>query len=342
MFKKYKTGKPDIDNEIDKIARKFSSPYTREHIHDLFTTVVKLHLDNADDHDLYLANVTLKEIRHISRFFAKYRDNRKVVVFGSHCIPQKSLDYKMAEEFSKKVAEKGFMVMTGGGGGIMEASNKGAGKKGFAVKIKLPAEFEPNKYIPKEKIVHVKYFYTRKLAFIKETDATVLFPGGFGTHDEGFEVLTLLQTGKCVPRPVVFVESKGSTYWKSWLEFLRKGPIKSKCLREQDLNMFRIVHSVKEAVAEVVSFYKVYHSIRYAWGKTVIRLNQRISDKKLKLLNKKFKDILLSGEIKPSGPLPVEVREKDHVHLPRLVMNFNRKSYGRLVELIRDLNAFVI
>jgi uncharacterized protein (TIGR00730 family) len=247
----------------------------------------------------------------------------------------------MTVDFAKQIVKKGFMVITGGGGGVMEAGNRGAGKKGFAVKIKLPLEVEPNPYVsPGEKLINVKYFFTRKLAFIKESDATILFPGGFGTHDEGFEVLTLLQTGKCSPRPLVFVEAPGKTYWKTWLRFLKRELLKGNFLTGEDFKLFTVVNSVKGAVREITNFYRNYHSITYGREFTVIRLNQRIPVKELKKLSRKYKDII-SGEIIPSGPLPFEVRNKELLLLPRICMRFDRKSYGRLIELIRDLNNMV-
>ncbi len=335
---KYITGKTKVDREIEKLAREYSTPQTRQYIHDLFTTVVKLHLDKADERDLYLMNTTLKELRYIFRIFSRYRNEKKVVMFGSHRSSPKSREYKMAAEFARKIVKRGFMVITGGGGGVMEAGNCGAGKRGFAVKIKLPLEAQPNPYCRGEKLINVKYFYTRKLAFIKESDATVLFPGGFGTHDEGFEVLTLLQTGKCQPRPLVFVEVPGKSYWKTWFKFLKTELLKGKFLTGNELKLFKIVHSVKEAVDEIANFYRNYHSIRYSRETTIVRLNRRIPGRYLKKMSKKYKDIILGGEICPSGPLPAEVRGKEFLELPRLCLRFDRKSYGRLLELIRDLN----
>jgi len=340
MFKKYVVGNAETDKEIDLLAKKYSTPQSREQIRELLTTVIKLHLDKACDRELYLTNVALKELRHIFRIFARYRGFMKVVVFGSHCTPQKSRIYKMAEEFSRKITKKGFMVITGGGGGIMEASNKGAGSKGFAVKIKLPNEFEPNKYVSKgEKLITVKYFFTRKLAFIKESDATVLFPGGFGTHDEGFEILTLLMTGKSLPRPIIMVEPKGDKYWDTWLRFVKHGIVKHGYLRKDDLAIFKIVHSADEAVKAIEKFYNVYHSTRHGKDYTVIRLNKKVPESKLKRLSKKYKDMLTCGAIQPGGPLPVEVRDKDLLHLPRICFMFDHKSYSRLVELIWELNS---
>ncbi|MFC1568503.1 LOG family protein [Candidatus Margulisiibacteriota bacterium] len=200
---------------------------------------------------------------------------------------------------------------------------------------------EPNRYVcGGEKLINTRYFFTRKLAFIKESDATILFPGGFGTHDEGFEVLTLLQTGKCSPRPIVLVEAPGQKYWQTWLGFLKKQLLKGGFLTEDEFKLFKIVGSVKEAVAEIAGFYRVYHSARFGREVTIIRLNQQVKASALKKLSRKYKDII-SGEIIPSGPLPAEVRAKELLELPRICLKFDRRSYGRLIDLIRDLNNMV-
>jgi uncharacterized protein (TIGR00730 family) len=334
----YKTGRPEIDKEIEALTLKYAPPGKMEYYRQLFTTVVKLSLDKADERDLYQVNTTLKELRHIFRTFARYRDVRKVVIFGSHRSSPKSKEYKVTEEFSREIVKKRWMVITGGGGGVMEAGNLGAGKDGFAVKIKLPMEVEANPYVSRgEKLINVKYFFTRKLAFIKESDATVLFPGGFGTHDEAFEVLTLLQTGKCMPRPIVFVESPGQNYWQGWLRFVKKDMLGGGFITRNDLDLFRVVKSVEGAVKEVSGFYRNYHSIRYGRDVTIIRLNRKVGESGLAKLSKKYKDIM-AGEIKPSGPIAAEVRCKELLELPRICFCFDRKSFGRLIALIRDLN----
>lgn len=336
--KNYRTGNKKIDQLVDQLAKEYSTPESRNHIHDLFVSVIKLHLDKACDHDLYQANTTLKELRHIFRTFVPYRHNRKVVIFGSHRTPEKSREYKFAQEFAEEIVKQGYMVITGGGGGIMEAGNRGAGSKGFAIKIKLPLEMEANPYVIRgEKLINVKYFFTRKLAFIKESDATILFPGGFGTHDEGFEVLTLLQTGKTLPRPVVMIDPPWSNYWKNWLRFVKKELIWYKYLLPADLNLFRIVKTPAAAVKEITDFYKNYHSIYYGRETTIIRLNRQLVQSKLQRLSRKYKDIM-TGEIQPSGPLPAEVRCKEFLDLPRLCFKFDRRSFNLLAGLIRDLN----
>ncbi|MFA4858438.1 MAG: TIGR00730 family Rossman fold protein [Candidatus Margulisiibacteriota bacterium] len=337
-FKTYCTGDPLIDNEIKLLCKKYSHTQTEEYFRQLFTTVVRLYLDKAEEVDLHLINVALKELRHALKVFTPYRDKRKVVVFGSHRTPTDSHDYQLAEDFSREMADRGYMVITGGGGGIMEAGNKGAGDKSFAAKIRISAE-QTNQYAPKgERLINFNYFFNRKLIFIKESDATVLCPGGFGTHDEGFEVLTLLQTGRCFPRPIVMLESKNG-YWEAWLKFVKDKLVRGDFIRPIDLKLFKIVKTAKAAVNEIVNFYSVYHSIRYSKDLTVIRLERQLTKADYQLLNKKFKDLLAKGEIEPSDALPVEKKNDEFPHLPRLKMYFNRQNYVRLLELIRQINS---
>jgi len=262
------------------------------------------------------------------------------VIFGSARSKPSSAEYKMAEDFARKITGKGYMVVTGGGPGVMEAGNKGANMgMEFALNIRLPYEQKPNPFIyEKQKIISFKYFFTRKLIFIKETDATVLLPGGFGTNDEGFEMLTLIQTGKSKPRPIVMMEPEGSTYWKSWKRFVNSELLRNGYIDKEDLSLFRIVNSVDEAIKYIDEFYRVYHSIRYVSGRTVLRLKRKISDKTLAAINRKFKGILTEGEIKLSPPLREEMEKGEYPLLPRLVMYFDFRSYGRLTDMIHFIN----
>ena len=282
----------------------------------------------------------LKELRYSFKIFSPYRNVKKVIIFGSARAKKTSAEYKMAEEFAKKLTEKGYMVVTGGGLGVMEAGNKGAREgKDFALNIRLPFEQKPNPYIDeKDKIINFKYFFTRKLIFVKETDATALFPGGFGTNDEGFEMLTLIQTGKSKPRPIVLMEPKGSRYWNDWKRFVNNQLFKNGFIDKKDFLLFRIVKSVDEAIKYIEDFYRIYHSIRYDSGLTVLRLNKKISGETLNLINRKFKDILRDGDIRFSPPTKKEMQEGEYPELPRLAMNFNLRDYGRLCEMICVIN----
>ncbi len=336
----YEVGDPVIDNLINELVNKSGSVETENLLREILTTTVKLGKETSDKGDLKLVNNALKELRYSFKIFSPYRSIKKVIIFGSARSKTDSAEYKMAEEFSRKLTDKGYMIVTGGGPGVMEAGNKGAGSgKDFALNIRLPFEQKPNPYIDeKEKLINFKYFFTRKLVFVKETDATALFPGGFGTLDEGFEMITLIQTGKSRPRPIVLMEPKGSTYWATWMHFVKTQLIKNGFIAKDDLNLFHIVENVDAAVKYIDDFYRVYHSIRYVLGLAVIRLNRKISEKTLKLINKEFKDILISGEIRVSPPTDKEIQEKEFLNLPRLVMNFNMHDYGRLCEMIQFIN----
>jgi hypothetical protein len=338
--KEYETGDSALDELIDTLVKRAASSETQPLLHEILTTCVKLGMESSDKGDLKLVNSALKELRYSFKIFFPYRNFKKVIIFGSARSKAASPEYKMAEEFAAKMTQKGYMVVTGGGPGVMEAGNKGARPgMGFALNIRLPFEQKPNPYVDiKEKLINFKYFFTRKLVFIKETDATALFPGGFGTNDEGIEALTLMQTGKSRPRPVVLMEPEGFTYWNHWKRFVDRQLIKNGYINKDDLSLFRIVKSVDEAVEYIEEFYRVYHSIRYVSGNTVIRLNKKISVKTLGFLNREFKDILLEGEIRLSSALKEEVQKGEYPDLPRLVMRFNLRDYGRLFELIRVLN----
>jgi uncharacterized protein (TIGR00730 family) len=240
------------------------------------------------------------------------------------------------------MTKKGYMVVTGGGPGVMEAGNKGSiPGRDFALSIRLPHEQKTNPFVfEKEKIINFKYFFTRKLIFIKETDATTLFPGGFGTNDEGFEALTLIQTGKSKPRPVLLMEPEGSTYWKAWERFVKSQLVKGGYINREDMHLYKVVKSVDEAEAFIDRFYRVYHSIRYlSDGQTVIRLVRPIGETTLERINKDFTDILTQGDIRVSGLVKEEVQKGEYLELPRLVMRFNRRSFGRLMQMIHVING---
>ncbi len=336
---KYCLGDYNDDKLIEVLAGKFGTDNSSEFFRQMFTTLAKISLDKAELMDIKLINNILKELRYAFKVFARYRNTRKVVMFGSHRISDRTDEYKIAEMFAREMAEKGFMVITGGGGGIMEAGNRGSGAgRSFAVNIKLPTEQLPNAYVRGEKLITLRYFFTRKLVFIKESDATALFPGGFGTHDEGFEVLTLLQTGKTPPRPLVFVDAKFGHYWKDWFWFVRNNMLKRGMIHGNDLSLFKVTNDVDEAVDFVANFYKNYHSLRYVGSRMILRLNTPLSEHQISRLNLKFRDILTSGRIEAAGPSKEEIKDKDNVGLFRLNLNFDRLSYGRLHQLIHDIN----
>jgi uncharacterized protein (TIGR00730 family) len=338
--KEYKVFDRAADDSITKLASLCSHAGTESLMQEILTTCVKLGMESANTVDLKLVNNCLKELRYSFKIFSPYRNAKKAIIFGSARSVKDSAEYKMAEEFAEKITNKGYMVVTGGGPGVMEAGNKGAGLgKDFALNIRLPFEQEPNPYLDERaRLINFKYFFTRKLIFIKETDATALFPGGFGTNDEGFEALTLLQTGKSRPRPVILMEPEGSTYWASWIQFVEEQLVKNGFIDKHDLNLFQVARSADDAVKQIEAFYSVYHSLRYVAGLTVLRLNRPLSPEVLQSINHDFRDILTEGRIESTSALREELEQGEYPNLPRMVMKFNLRDYGRLFELIRIIN----
>ncbi len=245
----------------------------------------------------------------------------------------------MAVKFAKNITKQGFMVMTGAGGGIMQAGNEGAGSnKSFGLNIQLPFEKKSNPFIEGDnKLINFKYFFTRKLFFLKESDALVLFPGGFGTLDEAFESLTLTQTGKYGPAPLVLIDYPGGNYWYDWNDFIHKQLLRRGLISPEDTNFYTITDNLESAYEAIANFYQVYHSSPYVGEKFVIRLNSELSQKDVDFLNQEFRDILTVGNIEKSQVLPEE-SEDETSHLPRLVMHFNQKDTGRLYQMIAQIN----
>jgi uncharacterized protein (TIGR00730 family) len=298
---------------------------------------------DADRLDMKILATTLRELRYAFKIFAPYRKNRKVSIFGSARTGEDDPDYKMAFKIGEALAKNDFMVITGAGDGIMKAAQGGAGaEKGFGVNIMLPFEQSANLFIEKDpKLVTFKYFFTRKLIFIKETDGVILFPGGFGTHDEGFETLTLLQTGKRDPLPVVLVENPNRPYWTKWKEFIEICLLERGLISQDDLHLFKIVTKVEDAVKEITSFYKNYHSLQYIREQLVIRVSEPVTDSLLIHLNREFKDIIVEGEIKRTAPFQEEdLNSSGQNGLDRIVFRFDRRHFGRLRQLVDTLNQY--
>jgi uncharacterized protein (TIGR00730 family) len=292
--------------------------------------------------DLKILNAALRELRYAFKVFAPYRGVRKVTCFGSARTPPEDPAYRTALEFSREIAARDFMVITGGGHGIMRACQEGAGReRSFGVNIKLPFEQDPNEFIHGDaKLVNFRYFFTRKLMFVKEADAIVLFPGGFGTHDEGYEALTLAQTGKMNPVPIVLLDAPRGTYWKSWLQYVKDHLLRRGLISEEDLALFKTTTDRAEAIEEITGFYRVYHSSRYVGRHWVIRLNRPVPQALVEALRRDFGPLIEEGGIEQRGPLPEEHETEPELgHLPRLVFAARRSSsFGLRRQLIDRLN----
>ncbi len=303
-------------------------------------TADKLLRDGATRGDIKLLSTALKELRYSFKVFTPYRHLRKVSIFGSARLPESHPAYAATVEFSRRIAEAGWMVITGAASGIMEAGHVGAGReKSIGVNILLPFEQEANPIIRGDlKLMHLKYFFTRKLLFVKESDAVALFPGGFGTQDECFEVLTLIQTGKAQMFPIVMVDEPGGNYWLHWRDYITEELLARELISPADMSLFKVTDSVDEAVAEVLHFYSIYHSMRYVHGDLVLRLQQRISEQKLGLMRDEFADIVVAGTIEQTEALPEEANDTHLASLPRLRFRFDRKNLGRLRQMIDRIN----
>jgi uncharacterized protein (TIGR00730 family) len=306
---------------------------------EIITTALKLGREQVSRLDRKIVNSALKEMRYAFRVFAPYKGVRKVSIFGSARTAKGDPAYEATRSFSKEIAERGWMVITGAGPGIMEAGNEGAGgARSFGANIELPFEAKPNPAIANDsKLINFKYFFTRKLTFMKEADAFVLLPGGFGTMDEAFELLTLVQTGKTDLHPIVMLDPPGGTYWTEWDEYLREELLSRGYISPDDLGLYRCLDDTMSAVEEIESFYRVFHSQRVVGKRLVLRLTRMPGGDELEILSKEFSDIL-AGPIKPTEPTRAEIRDEDVPDLPRISLSFDRQHVGRLRQLVDRLN----
>ena len=308
---------------------------------EIIANALKLLRDDNNRGDIKLLNKSLKELRYALKVFAPYRDVRKVSIFGSARTLESHDDYVAAAAFAKAMAEAGWMVITGAGGGIMAAGHAGAGHEpSFGLAIRLPFEQKTNPHIERDpKLINFNYFFTRKLMFVRSSHAVVIFPGGFGTMDEGFEVLTLVQTGKSVPTPIVFVDKKGGDYWPMWQDYVERQLLARGLIGKDDLALYKITDNVDEAVRECRHFYSNYHSLRYSKGDAIFRLHRAPNARQLAEINERFTDINKGGTpFRVAEALPVERDEPALAKLPRLVFAFNKRDHGRLRMLINHLN----
>ena len=329
-----------IEVLIEAAQREGTEAADLELVRQVLVTGVHLLRDRTSRGELKLVNSALKELRHAFRVFSPYSELRKVAVFGSARTEREHPDWIHAHAFAERMVRTGWMVITGAGDGIMGAAQGGAGREAsFGVNIRLPFEQRANEVIAgDEKLINFRYFFSRKVVFVKEAHAIALFPGGFGTHDEGFEALTLIQTGKSEMVPIVFVDAPGGSYWKDWLEYVETHLAERGLIDPADLSLFRVTDSVEGAVEEIEDFYRNYHSSRYVGGQLVLRLHVAPSVEQLEALNDEFAGRLLeSGRIEGTEILPEE--EGEVAHLPRLRMQFNRKRVGGLRGLIDRLNT---
>jgi uncharacterized protein (TIGR00730 family) len=329
----------DILQEVREIAE-FEGRDLRQFLYrEILLNALKTKRDELDILDLKVISRTMDEFRYAARVFKPYRSIRKVSIFGSARIPEDAPHYKMAADFGHQMTHQGFMAITGAASGIMKAGIDGAGtENSFGVNILLPFESPTTVMQDDPKSISFRFFFTRKLFFVMEADACALFPGGFGTQDEGFEVLTLLQTGKAQPMPLVLMEIPGDDYWKTWDRFVRDQLLARGLISPEDLSLYKIAHSAEEAAAWIKRYYSTYHSVRQVHDRLVIRLEKELTAENIAQLNESFADLVESGEIEKSGALRQEADEPDLASKPRIAFRNNKQSPARLNEMILTIN----
>lgn len=329
------------DARVHELVREFGAGFSPELIEEMIVTALRMAREKMSVADLKLISRSMKEMRYAAKVFAGYRAFRKVGVFGSARVADDSPEAKVAEEFCRAMVAHSFMIITGGGDGIMGAAQRGAGRNmSFGLNIRLPFEQRANQIIEGDKkLINFNYFFTRKLNFVKETHALALFPGGLGTLDESFEVLTLMQTGKARIIPVVMLDKADGDYWETWLGFVNEHLYKIGFVSEEDFHFFKIFHDVNAAVEEIAGFYRVYHSARWVGQKLVIRTVRPLTSESVVQLNEQFSDLLRRGTIMQGKALPQEKNEPEILRLSRLILYPHRRSFGRFRQLIDAING---
>jgi uncharacterized protein (TIGR00730 family) len=338
--------KPPVDPELRKRVQELvaykGGGYNEDLVVDIIENGLKLLTDVEARGDVRVIQTAVRELRYAFKLFAPHASVRKVTMFGSARTLPTRAEYQSAVEFARKIAAEGWMVITGAGPGIMQAGHEGAGlEKSFGANIRLPWEQSANPIIQHDKkLITFKYFFTRKLTFLRHSDAIVLFPGGFGTMDEGYEALTLMQTGKSRMMPLVLMDRPGGAYWKTWDKHIREHLLRNAFISPDDLQLYQVVDSPDEAVRIITRFYRNYHSMRFVHELLVIRLKRAPSPESLQGLNQDFADLITGEKIHVIEPTPEEREDNQFLDLPRIAFGFNRKDYGRLRHLIDVLNSF--
>ena len=341
MKPKKNSADPKVAGLIEALIQAKGGGANEAEVADIIQNALKLLADVQDTGDVRVIQTTVRELRYAFRLFAPYAEKRKITIFGSARTAPSRPEYQQALEFGRKISAAGFMVITGAGGGIMHAGHEGAGvENSFGANIRLPWEQSANPVILQDKkLVTFKYFFTRKLIFIRHSDAIALFPGGFGTMDEGYEALTLMQTGKSQLMPLVLVDKPGGTFWKTWDKHIREHLLRDQLISPDDLNLYQITDSADEAVKIITRFYRNFHSTRWVKDALVIRLRHTPSPSAIAAMNEDFADIINGEPIHVIPPTPEELEDTQHLELPRIAFGFNRHDYGRLRQLIDVLNG---
>jgi len=332
---------PELKRRIEELIAYKGGGHNPDAVADIIESALRLLTDVKDSGDVRVIQTAVRELRYAFKMFAPYAHKRKVTIFGSARTQPTKMEYQQAVDLGRKISEAGFMVITGAGGGIMQAGHEGAGlENSFGANIRLPWEQSANPVIQHDKkLITFKYFFTRKLIFVRHSDAIALFPGGFGTMDEGYEALTLMQTGKSQLMPLVLVDRPGGTYWKTWDKHIREHLLRDELISPDDLNLYQITDDTDQAVKIITRFYRNFQSSRFVKDLFVIRLKHAPSTSAIEAMNEDFADIINGEKIRVIEPMPEERADGDALDLPRIAFSFNRRDYGRLRLLIDSLNG---
>jgi uncharacterized protein (TIGR00730 family) len=330
----------EVDPRIKALTGEVAEGKTARHIEDMINTALGFGRDRATIAEVKLMSRALREMRNAARIFARYNRVKKVAVFGSARTKPEQDEYKQAVAFGEKIVEHGYMLITGGGDGIMGAAQKGAGaEKSFGLNIRLPFEQAANETIHGDpKLINFNYFFTRKLNFAKETHAFALFPGGFGTHDEGFEILTLMQTGKMPIVPIVMIDRQNGHYWETWRRFITNDLLHNGLVSESDFHLIHITYDVDDAVRHINAFYRNFHSYRWVREKMVIRIHRPLTEESVQALNSRFDGMLAADRIEQTGALEEEIDDAHLHHMPRIVLTPHKRDFGKIRLLLNAIN----
>ncbi len=331
-----------VDQIISRLIEETGNIHHPAMIKEMLLSTLKIGQDVDYLADLKLINRTLREMRYTARVFGPYRHRKKVTIFGSARTEQQEEMYQKCVSFSRSLADNGYMVITGGGPGIMQAGNEGAGSENsFAVNIRLPFEQKPNPVMYRNpRLVTYKYFFNRKVAFVKEADAIVVFPGGFGTLDEAMEVFTLVQTGKTSPKPLILMDDKDG-YWEQFFDFVKESLLVKGFISGEDFSLFTITRDEQEALDVINTFYRNYHSLRFIENRLIIRLTKKLTAEQIATLSDEFSELIKKGDtIHSCEAYPEEIDEPDLADLPRISMLFDHHHYGLLIAFINRINTF--
>lgn len=342
LSRHFQTSTTDINQKVDELASLIIPPGSPNQLlyREMLMTVIRMAQADRNRWDAKIMLQTLNEMEHAFSLLEKFKRRRKTTVFGSARTPKGHPLYSLAHDLGSALTDLDLMVITGAGGGIMGAAHAGAGlEHSLGFNIALPFEQGANLTVQgSSNLLTFHFFFLRKLFFVKEADAVVLFPGGFGTLDEALEVLTLIQTGKSPLIPVVLLDQPEGTYWQSAIDFVTRELADNHYILRSDLRLVSLVHSAEEAAQQISCFYRNFHSSRWLNGLFVIRMNYPLNADALITLDKEFSDLCLSGGFKQQPYCETETDEPELCHMMRLAFEFNGRDHGRLRELVDFIN----